>query len=203
VTCMLYGVAFSVEGPAYLTITDSGRCGGDVGHHRDDLLPRAVRRRAGGRVVMCQEFHRAGCRRKAACRGARSLRPWKVGNQGLTLPAVATASQTPHRRAGVGGRLGRPPHRHGRKPGSGAPTVHKQVLVFRAVCGRGGQLVISLTLQASVLTNHPRLSTGDHLRHAAAQPGSTKTAIQPRGPPIYSPICSPVLTLRALYSPVR
>ena len=70
--------------------------------------------------------------------------------------------------------------------------MHKQVLVFRAVCVGGAvNWIISLTLQASVLTNHPRLSTGDHLRHAAAQPGSTKTAIQPRGPPIYSPICSP------------
>ena len=45
--------------PLYLTITGARRGGRDVGHHRDGLLPRAVRRRAGGRVVMCHEFEQA------------------------------------------------------------------------------------------------------------------------------------------------
>ena len=72
VMCMLYGVALSMRRcPAYLTNTDFGRCGGDVGHHRDDLLPRAVRRRAGGRGVMCQEFEQAAVERPHI--GARSL----------------------------------------------------------------------------------------------------------------------------------
>ena len=37
----------------------AGRGGRDVRHHRHGLLPRAVRRRAGGRAATCHEFGEA------------------------------------------------------------------------------------------------------------------------------------------------
>ena len=145
---------------------------------------------------------RAGCRRKAAYRGPEPEALESGQPEGLTLPAVATASHwSSKRHTGVLAWVGDSAALHIDMDGS-LDQAHKQVLLFFELC-RVGAVNDPIPDPSGLRPYQPSLapSTGDHLRHAAPQPGSTKTAIQPRRPLIYSPICSPA-DLRAC-SPVR